>query len=189
MKQVKKQWNAVCILPTILVSFYNAKVCVLFFSQRTVPSAAWPKSALVLKKCSFVFTSLATFHNSFPFKFCPWKEKRKEHCLYLQNDCVKFYMCVHMHIYGSSNYHGSFISAFSDLFSRKHNQVVKKKTYQQPFKEQRTVLFSFLLPLNFYSDFIFCLGLKIYFWTRSLETFFRWMENYCDVNGLLKQYN
>lgn len=42
-----------------------------------------------------------------------------------------------------------FISAFSHLFSRKHTQVVKK-TDQHPFKKQRKVLLSFLLPLISY---------------------------------------
>lgn len=84
-------------------------------------------------------------HNSFHFRLCPWKEKERNiACIF--KIIVQSFIYMNICIYIDSVIAMLFILAFSDLLSRKHNQVVKK----HPFKEQRTGLLSFLLALNFY---------------------------------------
>lgn len=175
----------------IVCALYYFLLCVTkrissFLPLSTVLPAAWSKNTSMLWNCSFVFSSLAMAQNSFPIRLCCGRKKRGTLLVSSKLLCeiLYIYMCVYICIYIDPIIAMLFISAFSDLFSRKHNQVVKK-TDQHPFKKQRKVFVSFFLPLNSYWNFYILSGSNLFsfffFNTRSLETFYGWLKSNCDI--------
>lgn len=152
----------------IVCALYYFLLCVTkriasFLPLSTVLPAAWSKNTSMLWNCSFVFSSLAMAQNSFPIRLCLWKEKERNiACIFKIIVWSFIYIYVYICIYIDPIIAMLFISVFSDLFSRKHNQVVKK-TDQHPFKKQRKVFLSFLLPLNSYWNVCILSGSNFFF--------------------------
>lgn len=127
--------------------------------------------------------------NSFLIRLCPSKEKERNiACIFKIIVWSFIYTYMYICIYIDPVIAMLFISAFSDLFSRKHNQVVKK-LINPLSKSWEKCFFPFCLLWIHIQISMFYLGLIFFFFlTRTLDTFYGWLKSNHGIMVYKKYY-